>query len=266
MIGGMAAAQAPARPFFYFRRGWYKGTKPTFYDTKSLPGIHLLRENYEAIRREVLGYYQVNAGDIKPNYTPYAYREAGWRTLNLYSYFLRYRQNCEKFPLLDSIVRRIPGMTMTQIAVLDPHTRIKAHFGDTDAIIRTHLGLSVPGSLPEIGFRLRREDIGWAEGDMFSFCIAHRHYAWNHTDTPRVVLIVDTMRPDYMDERYAIAGKALAAIAMKEVATRLPALKKTPVPILRGIHPILGAAFRGVLAAQRRLSLPVDDFVRMKID
>ncbi len=241
--------------FYYITWDWYNGSEPPWYDVEKLPGTKLLRENYAAIKAEVLAFDAEHGSEIRANFTPYAYQEKGWRTINLYSYFLRYEDNCAKFPVVDSVVRQIPGMCLAQIAVLEPHTRIKAHFGDTNVLVRSHLGLVVPGDLPEIGFRVGREEKCWKEGDVIALQIARRHYAWNHTDQRRIVLVVDTFRPEYMDQRFAIAGNVLATIAMKFVATKVPMLKKLPKPLVRAMHKPIGLLFRFRLWVQRSFGI-----------
>ena len=246
---------SPEPVFYYVTPEWYKGHEPRWYDVEKLPGTKLLRENYAAIKAEVEAFYAARGAEIRANFTPYAYAEKGWRTVNLYSYFLRYDDNCAKFPVIDSVVRQIPGMCLAQVAVLEPHTRIKAHFGDTNVLVRSHLGLVVPGDLPEIGFRVGREEKCWKEGDVIALQIAHRHYAWNFTDHHRIVLVVDTFRPEYMDRRFAIAGNVLAAIALKFAATKVPILKKVPGPLVRACHWPLGRLFQFRLWLQRRFGI-----------
>jgi hypothetical protein len=241
--------------FYYLTWDWYKGSEPSWYDVETLPGTKLLRENYAAIKKEVLAFDAAHGDEIRANFTPYAYAEKGWRTINLYSYFLRYEENCKKFPVIDSVVRQIPGMCLAQIAVLEPHTRIKAHFGDTNVLVRSHLGLVVPGDLPDIGFRVGREEKCWKEGDVIALQIARRHYAWNFTDQRRIVLVVDTFRPEYMDRRYAIAGDVLATIAMKFFATKVPITKKLPKWLVRAMHKPIGLAFRARLWVQRTFKI-----------
>jgi hypothetical protein len=251
-----AAVTQPEPLFYYLSNEWYKGSEPAFYDVEALPGTKILRENYPTIRKEIVEYYASRGDAIGTNFTPYAYREKGWRTANLYSYFLRYADTCRNFPKTEAIVRQIPGMCLAQVAVLDPHTRIKAHLGDTNALIRSHLGIVVPGTLPEIGIRVGREERAWVEGDVLALQIARRHYAWNQTDHHRIVLVVDVVRPEYMERRYEIASKALAAIAMKFCATKVPRLKRLPRPLVRAIHTVVGWGFRFRLALQREAPVP----------
>ena len=255
-------AVSPEPVFYYVTGEWYKGNLPVFYDPAELPGARILEENFATIRDEVMAYFHAHGGEMKANFTPYAYRERGWKTVNLFSYFFEYGDNCRKFPKTTEIVRRIPNVSMAQVAVIDPHTRVKAHFGDTNVVIRMHLGLSVPGGLPELGLRARRQRVTWQEGKVWAFNIAHRHYAWNATDRPRVALVVDVFRDEYVARRYAIAGNCLAAIAMKAFATRYPVTKRLPRWSLPWIHRPLGLVFRAALFAQRRLGVRAERVLR----
>ena len=250
-------------PVYYYVTGeWYKGKLPVFYDPAELAGARILEENFATIRDEVMAYYATHGAEMRANFTPYAYKEKGWKTVNLFSYFFEYRDHCRTFPKTTEIVRRIPNVSMAQVAVIDPHTRVKAHFGDTNVVIRMHLGLSVPGGLPELGLRAKRGSITWQEGKVWAFNIAHRHYAWNHTDLPRVALVVDVFRDEYVDQRYAIAGNCLAAIAMKAFATRNPATKRLPKRLLPWIHRPLGLVFRIALFVQRTFGMRVERVLR----
>ena len=239
------------QPAYYISRDWPKSRQPGYFDSSQYPGTEILESNFEAIRDEILEYYRERGDEIRPNFTPYAYREEGWRTANLYSYFLRYKDNCKKFPVIDSIVRKIPNMSLCQIAVLEPNTRIKAHFGDTNGLIRSHLGILIPAGLPDLGIRVLREDQGWGEGQVFSISIAHRHYAWNNTDRHRIVLVVDVVRPELVDRKYEVASNALAVIAMKFVATKMPWLKSAPKWMTKLVQTSLAMMFRLRLWYQR---------------
>ena len=252
---GVTPSEATEPLWFYVDGSWYKGSLPWFPDVDELPSTKILRENWKTIREEVEAVWQAEPDQFQENFTPYAWREPGWKTVNLFSYFLRSRKNCKRFPRTTEIVESIPNMCLAQIAVLQPGVVLKAHFGDTNAVIRNHLGLIVPGGLPELGLRVARETRTWHEGEVFAITIAHRHKAWNKTDRRRVVLVVDVIRDEYVSQRYLIAAKALAAIAMKFFATKFPALKKLPRPLVRGIHHATWPLFRIRLWAQETLGL-----------
>ena len=230
--------------YFYLSNVWYKGKMPTFYQSSEWELTHYLKDNYPKIKEEIEAYYSQNADEMPSNFTPYNYSEKGWKTLNLYTYGLKYKANCQKFPVLDSVVRQIPGMTMTQIAVLEPGVRVKAHLGDTNAIIRNHMGISISGQLPDIGLRVGQTEVCWQEGEVFSFCIVHRHYAWNYTKSYRIALIVDVIHPDFADKIAAVCAESLALISMKFVATKIKFLKDLPRPITRLLQLCISVPFR----------------------
>lgn len=251
----IAGKVQPEPVYYYITKEWYKGNQPCFYNEEDFPGTKILKDNYATIRQEILDFYQEKGDSIKVNFTPYGYKEEGWRTINLYSYFLRYSEHCKAFPKTDEIVRQIPGMCLAQVAVLKPHTRIKPHLGDTNAIARSHLGIRIPGKFPDLGLQIRNEGRGWQEGEVFTFCIVHRHLAWNYTNDYRIILMVDVIKDEYLHQKYKIAGNTLAVIAMKYLATKFPVLKKMPEPLTRAIHPAIGYLFRFRLFLQRTFGI-----------
>ena len=89
---------------------------------------------------------------------------------------LAFPEHMKHLPKLTKIINSIPRVMTAQVAILHPGRRIKAHFGDTNALIRSHLGLVVPGDLPELGFRNKSDEQCWKEGEVLAICIAHRHY------------------------------------------------------------------------------------------
>lgn len=248
---GQNQTQAVEPLWFYVTNSWYKGKYPNFHDVSSLPAARILESNYQFIKKEIVEFYEREGETtLQPNFTPYKYKEEGWRTVNLMSFLLMYPRLIKKFPVTWEILRQIPNMVTVTVSVLNPHTRIKAHFGDSNAIVRTHLGLVVPGKYPDIGLRNGSCEQGWEEGKTFAITIAHRHYAWNNTDHKRIILMVDTVNEDFKDRKVWICALLLASAAMKFIATKIPILKKVPDFIPRFFHPLFGALFYLVLLIQ----------------
>ena len=115
--------------------------------------------------------------------------------------------------------------------------------------------MSTEVKLPALGIRVGRQERCWEEGDVLALQIAHRHFAWNRTDEPRVALVVDVVRPELAHRRYEIASKALAAIALKWCVTRFPRTRRVPPPVVRVLHGALAAVFRLRLLVQRTVGL-----------
>ena len=61
---------------------------------------------------------------------------------------------------------------------------------NTRAIV--HLPLIVPA---DCGFRVGGETRAWVEGEAFAFDDTIEHEAWNESNQPRVVLILDVWNP-----------------------------------------------------------------------
>lgn len=221
-----------------------------------LPSAKVLEENYAVIKQEVLEFYEREGETtLQANFTPYKYKEEGWRTINLLSFMLMYPGAIKKLPKTWEILRNIPDMVGVTMAVLKPHTRIKAHFGDSNAIVRTHLGLVIPGKYPELGLRNGSQEKCWEEGKTFAITIAHRHYAWNNTDRKRIILMVDTINPDFKGRKMWICSLLLAAAVMKFIATKIPPLKKAPAFFPRMLHPLFGSIFYVFLFFQHMMGI-----------
>lgn len=249
-------------PIWYFRSlRLYSGKYPAYYDVSDLPGTKILAENFEAIRDEILDFYARRSEQMNPNRIPYNYEDPGWRTHTLYAFGFRHYQKCADLPILDSVVRQIPGVVTVTVSVLRPHTRIHTHVGSSSAVIRTHLGISIPADYPDVGIRVRGHGRGWKEGEMFGIEMAHRHLAWNNTDQPRIALTVDTMKDEHADREMDVCGRCLALLAMQTITTKVPITKKLPRPAVGVIHTVAGWAVQALIHTQR-----VVDRARGRID
>lgn len=249
-------------PYFWMTgAGFYGGKYPPWWDLTDSAPARLLEENYEAIKAEVLDFYEHRGGEIGKQWLPYGYSTEGWRTADLYSYSMRTKKHCEQFPFLDSVVRQIPGMMLCQVAVLKPGTYVRPHIGETNAVIRCHLGIKIPGTAPDLGIRVGAETRCWEEGKVFALNIAYRHRAWNLTDEPRIVVVVDYINPDFADRQREIEAMAQAQLAMKGFANTVKVFKRAPVWVTDPTRWVLARGFRVLLWLQRRVNLPWADWV-----
>lgn len=87
----------------------------------------------------------------------------------------------------------LPGRAPTVFfSILQPHTRIPPHTGVSNTRTIVHLPLVVP---PGCGFRVGGETRDWVEGTAFAFDDTIEHEAWNDSDSPRIILILDVWNP-----------------------------------------------------------------------
>ncbi|MGB3409640.1 MAG: aspartyl/asparaginyl beta-hydroxylase domain-containing protein [Microthrixaceae bacterium] len=235
--------------------GFYGGKYPAWWDVSQSEVAKLLEDNYEEIKAEVLDFYENRRAKLRPNWLQWGYSNEGWLTLDLYSFGMKTHRNCKEFPFLHSLVSEIPGMMLAQVAVLKPNTRIRPHIGETSGLIRCHLPLVVPGTAPDLGMRVGSETRCWEEGKVFALNIAYRHAAWNLTDKPRLIVVVDYVHPDFADRQHEIEANSLALMGMKGFANWATPFKKAPTWVTKPIQSVLAVGFRAMLFLQRRFDI-----------
>ncbi len=234
---------------FYTLDGDYAGDRPRFHAPGECPAAAGVAERWKEIREEVEGLLRRRGGTLEPNFSPYGDSPPGWRSLNLETYRYRYHANRRELPRTVALLDSIPGLTSAFVNVLEPGSRVPSHCGDSNTTWRCHLGLIVPGDVDRCGIEVGGERRGWREGECFVMCDAHRHHAWNETERPRVVLIFDVMRPEYLAQRDRICGRVLVSIALQWLQTRLG--REIPRPVVRALRGSLGFAVRLALPLQR---------------
>lgn len=233
--------------FFTYRGVWFKGSLPNFYENNQFEFTKLLEENYSDIKTEVLDFCNNNYDSFEIQNIPYVYRNENWSVFTFYGYLFKYPERFKHFPKLKSVLDQIPNLVSAQLSVLHPHTKVKGHFGGTNAMVRSHLGIVIPGKYPELGFRLNQQEVCWEEGKVLSFCESHRHYVWNYTNSKRIVLLIDTIKPEYSSKKNYIVSGLIGILMMKMIANKFPVLFKASGKTERIVHRIFIALLTPIL-------------------
>ena len=161
-----------------------------------------------AIRAEFLALVKEDAAEFRP------YVEFGpttpvnqWVDLNhsprwsawfFWKDGVRQDRNCARCPATAAAIEKVPLLNITgkgpsvMFSVLQPRTRIPPHTGSSNVRATVHLPLVVPESC---GFRVGAEVRTWREGEAWAFDDTIEHEAWNDSDSPRTILILDTWNP-----------------------------------------------------------------------
>lgn len=182
---------------------------PCFYDPSDHEWTRELEAATPAIRSELESLLAEGGEGFRP-YVAYApgtpvnqwgelNHSKRWSTYFLWNEGVRVDAHCaacpqtaaliEKLPLMD-----VPGRAPTAFfSLLAPRTRIPPHTGVTNARLIVHLPLIVPEGC---GFRVGSESRQWRVGESFMFDDTLEHEAWNDSDLPRAVLILDTWNVD----------------------------------------------------------------------
>lgn len=91
------------------------------------------------------------------------------------------------------------GIVSMWFSSLEPGAKIGLHINNDPYMYRAHIGLKVPAG--DLGIKIGSEYLKWKEGELFAFDPTVPHTAWNFTKEPRVVFVVDFLRPDADRER-----------------------------------------------------------------
>jgi len=243
-------------PQYFLREESYDGHHQYFYTPADFPGTLPLEENWKTIRDEVLENLTDEEIDgIKNLNPPYLSSPDAWKNIYLYNFGWKKHKNCKRFPRTHALIKQVPNLTFAGITVLEPHARVLPHNGETNTIIRCHLGLRIPAPHPICGVRVGDEEQGWENGKITMFSDAHYHTAWNDSDERRFVLVFDIVRPEYAYMQHRVCANVLGALSLKYLYSKKPSLKKMPYSIIRTVHFFFSAFWYLYLPLQNRFSI-----------
>lgn len=246
------------KPSFFTRPIEYKSKLPFFHDEKDFPELKILKDNWRKIRDEII-VVEENQGKLKGHKTyntPPINENENWSNFYLDNFLWSSHKNKKLFPFTNSLIKKIPNCTLAAISILSPGGKVKPHYGDTDGIVRCHLGLIIPNPFPTCGIKVGSEEKGWKEGELIVFTEAHLHEVWNNSNQRRYILIVDII-PPYVDTTlYSLCSKTLGALSYIYIERKFIILKKLPSFLVMLIHTIFSFFWRCYLPLQRRFKLP----------
>lgn len=201
----------------------YQGNEPAFFDASAFSWKKSLTEMYPEIRKE-LSWLIAHSEELTPYFDEnLQFPPKNWKTISFCVWGMKVHDNLERFPVTARLLSEIPGLISCSFSLLEPHSRIKPHYGDTNGIFRVHLGIEVPAGLPDCGFRVSGEERAWKEGELLVFLDANVHEAFNDSDKRRYVLIMDIVRPEFMQRKNYLCVKVLSVLTLYwiEAHTRL---------------------------------------------
>ena len=118
-----------------------------------------------------------------------------WKTFFLFGFGHKMEKNCAICPNTANLVEDIPGMKTAFFSILSPGKHIPDHRGLYRGLLRYHLGLKIPEPKEDIIIRVDEEYRNWEEGKSMMFDDTYQHEVWNNTDSIRVILFMDILRP-----------------------------------------------------------------------
>jgi aspartate beta-hydroxylase len=181
-----------------------------FFERRDFPWLDALEAASGSMREELLALLRDPGVDAE--IVPYVDYPAHkpldqWRTLNRSkqwsAYYLlkdgvRIESHLARCPRTAALLAAapladVPGQAPTAFfSMLQPHTRIPPHTGVTNTRLVVHVPLVIP---PGCGFRVGSETRSWKLGEAWVFDDTIEHEAWNQSDEPRYILIIDIWNP-----------------------------------------------------------------------
>jgi aspartyl/asparaginyl beta-hydroxylase (cupin superfamily) len=238
--------------FFLDENATYSGPEPYFYDKSEYAWVKVLEDNWHIIRDEfapiIEGKQEIKLSSINP---PYLSNPKAWKNIYFWNFMWQYHRNCRQFPKTYALLRSIPNLTFAEFTVLEPHSRVLPHIGETNTTIRGHLGISIPAGLPVAGIKVGDVEREWENGKVILFSDCHRHTVWNESNQRRFVLVFDITKNDFAHQKYWVSAQSLSALTLKYFDEKFNALKKLPLPFLNLLHRTIAVVWWFYLPLQR---------------
>ena len=179
-----------------------------FFSRDCFPWLAELEAETAEIRRELLSLWDEGS----PGFDPYVAFDPTqpanqWQELNhsprwsawfLWKDGAKQEANCARCPATAAALEKVPLLDLpgkgptAMFSILAPRTRIPPHTGSNNVRTTVHLPLVVPEGC---GFRVGAETRAWRVGTAWAFDDTIEHEAWNDSDEPRAIFILDVWNP-----------------------------------------------------------------------
>jgi aspartyl/asparaginyl beta-hydroxylase (cupin superfamily) len=179
-----------------------------FFASALFPWFAALEAKTGAIREELLAVLGAPGEALRPYVAFDATQPVNqWAELNhspRWSAFFfwedgeRNAANCARCPATAALLEALPLLDFpgrgptAMFSILEPRTRIPPHTGSNNVRTTVHLPLVVPAGC---GLRVGAESRTFEVGKAWAFDDTIEHEAWNDSDEPRAILILDTWNP-----------------------------------------------------------------------
>jgi len=187
----------------------YPENEPWYYDSNNYPALNEISNRWDELKDEIHDFIKDKDQKFRSSKTMYDNIDLndGWSSILFQFWGLKFsnefKKNC---PKTMNYIKMIPGVVSLSLSRLSAKSTLAEHSGDTNAIMRCHLGIEIPGGLPYCGLRVKGEEKGWQEGKWVIFNDAYKHAAWNNTDYKRSIIIMDVIRPEFLNKKNLICA------------------------------------------------------------
>jgi aspartyl/asparaginyl beta-hydroxylase (cupin superfamily) len=243
--------------YFLSEEDTYTGPEPYFFNNQDYAWVKTLEDNWHIITEEfqdvLCGKKAIKLSSSNP---PYLSGPNAWKNVYFLNFMWKYHKNCKEYPKTYELLGSIPNLTFAEFTVLEPSSQVMPHIGETNTTIRGHLGIQIPGELPEAGIRVGDEEKSWENGKVILFSDAYRHTVWNNTKERRFVLVFDVVRDEFAGNKTWVCAQCLSALTVKAIDEKFSFFKKLPSVLLNFFHQLISIVWFVYLPLQRRFNLP----------
>ena len=167
-----------------------------------LQNIKILRDNWQIIRDEALAIQSSGLFDTIKTVGADGYYDVGFRTF--------YKRGWSKFylkwygtthlsaqrlcPQTLDLLNQIPAIRGAMFSILPAGSELSLHSDPIGSSLRYHLGLATPNS-KNCQINIDGQTCTWFDGEDFVFDETYPHFAYNTTNSARLILMCDVDRP-----------------------------------------------------------------------
>ena len=217
-----------------------------FFKPEEFEWVSKIEDNFSIIQNEVLQFVQNNS--LSPYFNKGLTNKGNsWKTDGILHWGIFDKKYYVQLAETWNVVKDLPGIVSLSVSLLKPQTVIKEHRGDTNAIIRIHLPIKIPEGIPACSFTVNNETRAWNEGKVLLFNDAQLHSAQNMSNENRILLIIDLIRPEFLNQRNSICAQVLNALKWQSDTQRNPAIRKTPMSLLKVRWSVIKLVLKGLL-------------------
>jgi len=156
--------------------------------------------------------------DIMPAQTPISANDGkDWRVFVLKVYGTDIDKNLAICPTLANLIASSPDVLSATLSFLAPRKHIPQHRGPFRGILRFQLGLSVPvdtNEQPAAVLSLNDQEHRIGNGESLLWDDTYPHEVWNHSDEPRIALLLDVRRLHMPADMRLLSRALIASVGM----------------------------------------------------
>lgn len=222
----------------------YNGDDANYFDAENYEWARDISSHKEQIKKELLTILEEREGRLIPYYSDAVSTNGDqWTTLGFKTWGINVIPNLNKAPTIKHLLEKYPQILSTSFNILKAGANLAKHCGDTNAILRCHLGIDIPGELPEIGFEVNGEQRTWKEGEILIFLDAKEHLGWNHTERDRLILLFDVLRDEFLEHEFEVCINVRSFLLLQWLGGKINVFLKAP----KFIHRIVFWCFKFIL-------------------